>query len=179
MPAAFTRSQLRRLGENNARAAANAAALTSGLEDLPGVRPPHVPADRTHTFQKYRVRLDPVAMGLDVEPVRLRNLMLRALRAEGVEAVLWHTTPLPAYPLFQQRTGYGGHFPWTVPPASRDVCYDADGYPEATRLLEDSLLIGSERYPLAGQDASLMPYVIAAFRKVYAGLEELVASDLA
>jgi dTDP-4-amino-4,6-dideoxygalactose transaminase len=177
MPAAFTRSQLRRLDENNARAASNAALLTEGLKDLPGIQPPHVPADRTHTFQKYRVRLDPVQMGLDIEPQRLRNVLLRALRAEGVEAVLWHTTPLPAYPLFQQRAGYGGQFPWTVPPAGRDISYDAQTYPEATRLLDGSLLLGSERYPLAGQDASVMPYVVAAVKKVYAALDELVAAE--
>jgi hypothetical protein len=116
-------------------------------------------------------------MGLDIDPVRLRNLVMRALRAEGVEAVLWHTTPLPAYPVFQQRTGYGGQFPWTVPPASRDISYDAQAYPEATRLLQDSILLGSERYPLAGQDASVMPYVVAAVHKVYEALETLVASE--
>jgi hypothetical protein len=136
-----------------------------------------VPADRTHTFQKYRVRLNPAEMGLDIDPVRLRNLMLRALRAEGVEAVLWHTTPLPAYPVFQQRKGYGGSFPWTVPPASRDITYNSEAYPEATRLLNDSLLLGSERYPLAGQDASVMPYVVAAVRKVYGALDALVAAE--
>jgi perosamine synthetase len=177
MPAAFTRSQLRRLDESNARAVANAAILTAALNDLPGMLPPHVPADRTHTFQKYRVRLNPAQMGLDVEPQRLRNVMLRALRAEGVEAVLWHTTPLPAYPLFQQRVGYGGQFPWTVPPASRDITYDASAYPEATALLNDSLLLGSERYPLAGQDPSVMEYVVTAVRKVYAALDELVAAE--
>jgi perosamine synthetase len=177
MPAAFTRSQLRRLDENNARAASNAAILTEGLKDLPGIQPPHVPADRTHTFQKYRVRLYPEQMGLDIDPQRLRNMLLRALRAEGVEAVLWHTTPLPAYPLFQQRTGYGGQFPWTVPPASRDITYDPNAYPEATSLLHGSLLLGSERYPLSGQDATVMTYVLEAVHKVYAGLEELVAAE--
>jgi perosamine synthetase len=177
MPAAFTRSQLRRLDESNARAVANAAILTEALDHLPGVLPPYVPADRTHTFQKYRVRLDPARIGLDIEPQRLRNVMLRALRAEGVEAVLWHTTPLPAYPLFQQRVGYGGQFPWTVPPASRDITYDAAAYPEATALLNDSLLLGSERYPLAGQDSSVMQYVVAAVQKVYAALDELVAAE--
>jgi perosamine synthetase len=177
MPAAFTRSQLRRLDSYNERAVANASQLTAALQELPGVHPPFVPADRTHTFQKYRVRLDPAEMGLDVDPTRVRNLMLRALRAEGVEAVLWHTSPLPAYPLFQQRAGYGGHFPWTVPPAGREIAYDADAYPQATRLLNDSLLIGSERYPLAGQDTSVMPYVVAAVKKVYDALDTLVASE--
>lgn len=178
MPAAFTRSQLRRLDESNARAQANAAILTEGIKDLPGVQPPYVPADRTHVFQKYRVRLDPARMGLDVAPRRLRDSMLRALRAEGVEAVLWHTTPLPAYPVFQQRAGFGGRFPWTMPPASRDITYDPHAYPEATRLLDDSILLGSERYPLAGQDASVMPYVVAAFHKVYHALDTLVAAEL-
>ncbi len=177
MPAAFTRSQLRRLDENNARAAANAAILTAGLRDLPGIRPPFVPDDRTHTFQKYRLRLDPAAMGLDADPLRLRNAMLRALRAEGVEAVLWHTTPLPAYPLFQQRAGYGSQFPWTVPPASRDITYDAAAYPEATSLLNDSLLLGSERYPLAGQDSSVMSYVVDAVRKVHGAVDSLLAAE--
>ncbi len=114
-------------------------------------------------------------MGLDIIPRELRNLMLLALRAEGVEAVLWHTTPLPAYPLFQDRAGYGGEFPWTMPPADRDVHYDPRAYPEATRLLDDSLLLGSEHYPLCGQDASVMPYVVEAVHKVYAARADLVA----
>jgi perosamine synthetase len=179
MPAAFTRSQLRRLDESNGRAIANAAALTEALSRYPGVRPPHVPDGYVHTFQKYRVRLDPTAMGLDIPPVRLRNLLLHALRAEGVEAVLWHTTPLPAYPLFQERTGYGGHFPWTMSPASREITYDATAFPVATALLNDSLLIGSERYPLCGQEPEVMPYVVAGIHKVFGALEELVAAELA
>jgi perosamine synthetase len=178
MPAAFTRSQLRRLDESNQRAAANAALLTKALNDIPGVQPPHVPADRTHTFQKFRVRLDPAAMGVDLTEQQLRNMLLRALRAEGVEAVLWHTTALPAYPLFQERTGYGGHFPWTVPPMSREIAYDANGYPEATKLLDCSLLIGSEHFPLCGQEPGVMDFVIAGIHKVFAGLDELVAAEI-
>jgi hypothetical protein len=134
-----------------------------------------VPEDRTHVFQKYRVRLHPEEMGLRTDYKTIRDRMLLALRAEGVEAVLWHTTPLPAYPLFQQRTGFGGAFPWTVPPASRDVTYDSAAYPEATRLLDCSILIGSERNPLCGQDEDLMDHYLAAFHKVYAELEELLA----
>jgi dTDP-4-amino-4,6-dideoxygalactose transaminase len=175
LPAAFARSQLHRLDEANARAARNAARLTAGLSGLPGVHPPHVPEDRTHVFQKYRVRLHPEEMGLAVDDKALRDGMLLALRAEGVEAVLWHTTPLPAYPVFQQRAGFGGHFPWTVPPASREITYDPNGYPEATRLLNCSLLIGSERHPLCGQHEDLMDEYIAAFHKVYHALDEVLA----
>jgi perosamine synthetase len=175
LPAAFARSQLHRLDEANARAARNAARLTAGLAGLPGVHPPYVPEDRTHVFQKYRLRLHPEEMGLSVDDKTVRDRMLLALRAEGVEAVLWHTTPLPAYPVFQQRAGFGGAFPWTVPPAGRDITYDPAAYPQATRLLDCSLLIGSERHPLCGQDADLMDEYIAAFHKVYHALEEVLA----
>ncbi len=178
LPAAFARSQLHRLDENNARAAANAARLSAGLRDLLGVHPSAVPADRTHVFQKYRVRLHPQEMGLDVDPVTLRDRMLMALRAEGVEAVLWHTTPLPAYPVFQQHVGYGGEFPWSVPPAGRRVAYEPQDYTEASRLLECSLLLGSERYPLCGQDGAVMEHYVAAVQKVYAAREALL-SDVA
>jgi dTDP-4-amino-4,6-dideoxygalactose transaminase len=178
LPAAFARSQLRRLDDNNARAARNAARLTDGLAGLRGVHPPHVPEDRTHVFQKYRVRLHPEEMGLKADDVTVRDRVLLALRAEGVEAVLWHTTPLPAYPLFQQRTGFGGgRIPWAVPPADRDVVYDPADYAEATRLLNCSVLLGSERHPLCAQDEQVMDYYIAAFHKVYNTLDALVADD--
>lgn len=175
LPAAFARSQLHRLDETNGRAARNAARLTAGLADLPGVQPPHVPDDRTHVFQKYRVRLHPDEMGLEVDPLALRDRMLLALRAEGVEAVLWHTTPLPAYPVFRQHVGYGGAFPWTVPPAGRPITYEPQDYAEASRLLDCSLLLGSEHYPLCGQDEEVMDYYIAAVHKVYAALDELLS----
>ncbi len=177
LPAAFARSQLQRLDENNARAARNAARLSAGLAGLAGVHPPQVPPDRTHVFQKYRIRLHPGEMGLQVDAVTLRDRMLLALRAEGVEAVLWHTTPLPAYPVFQQRAGFGGGFPWTVPPAGRSIAYDPQDYVESSRLLDCSLLLGSEHYPLCGQDEEVMDYYIAAVRKVHAALDELLSDQ--
>lgn len=177
LPAAFARSQLHRLDEANARAARNAARLTAGLDGLKGVQPPHVPADRTHVFQKYRLRLHPEELGVTADAITVRDRVLLALRAEGVEAVLWHTTPLPAYPVFQQRAGYGGGFPWTVPPAGRPISYDPAAYPQATRLLDCSILLGSERHPLCAQDESLMDDYVAAFHKVYNALEEVLADD--
>lgn len=176
LPAAFARSQLRRLDESNARAARNAARLTAGLNGLPGVHPPSAPDDRTHVYQKYRLRLHPDEMGLQVDPVTLRDRVLLALRAEGVEAVLWHTTPLPAYPVFKEHAGFGGEFPWTVPPADRRITYDPTDYVEAGRLLDCSLLLGSERYPLCGQDEERMDEYVAAFHKVYAALDDVLSA---
>ncbi|MCL6643555.1 MAG: nitroreductase family protein, partial [Dehalococcoidia bacterium] len=77
----------------------------------PGLVPPHVPADRTHVYHKYRLRLDPAALGLRVAPAAFRDRLLAALRAEGVEVVLWQTLPLPAHPVFQEFLANGRRIP--------------------------------------------------------------------
>jgi perosamine synthetase len=129
MTAAFARSQLQRLGETTARSQRNAARLGERLGLLAGVEPPMVPADRTHVFHKYRVRLDPERAGLSLAPLALRDRLLEALRAEGTEAVLWQTAPLPAHLLFASR----------------------ERYPNAEAALDSTLLIGSQSYPLFAQ----------------------------
>ncbi len=102
LSSALARSQLRRLDEYNATAQANGAILTEGLSKLRGVLPPYVPDDRTSVYHKYRVRLDPAALGFDGEATELRDRVVRALRAEGLEAVLWQVHPLPANPAFRR-----------------------------------------------------------------------------
>jgi perosamine synthetase len=175
LPAAFARSQLTHLDDANARAIRNAGRLTEALTGFAGLVPPAVPGDRVSTFQKYRLRLDPVQLGLDVDARDFRDRVVMALRAEGVEAVLWHTQPVPAYPLFQEHRGYGGtDFPWTVPPASRHVDYDLGQYRETQRLLDGSILIGSEGKPLAAQDAGLIDDYVAAIVAVMSAAPELV-----
>lgn len=88
-----------------------------------------MPPDRTHVFHEYRVRLDPERAGVRLSPVALRDRLLEALRAKGVEAVLWQTAPLPAHPLFASR----------------------ERYPNAAGALESTLIIGSQSYPLFAQ----------------------------
>src|SRR5262249_59222519 len=100
--AAGARTQLRRLPEWNANALANAELLTRRLRELPGVTPPAVPGDRLPAFHKYRVQLDASKVGVDAPPVRVRDAVLAALRAEGCEAVLWQTRPVPGQTLFQR-----------------------------------------------------------------------------
>jgi len=171
IPAAIARAQLRRLPDFNRNAAANAAALTARLSALPGVTPPSCPADRTHVYHKYRVRLDPEALGVDLPPARLRDRVLLALRAEGVEAGLWLTQPVPAMEICQRREGYGGGCPWTC--HGSDVRYASDGYPRTAALLADSVVIGSQSYPLFPQPRALMSQYADAFEKVMARVADL------
>jgi dTDP-4-amino-4,6-dideoxygalactose transaminase len=145
---ALARAQLTRLVETTARARRNGARLTARLAALPGVTPPAIPDDRTHVFHKYRVSLDPAAAGLRLSRRALCERMLDALRAEGVEAVLWQQVPLPSHPLF----------------ASKEL------YPGATAALEASLIIGSQSYPLFAQPLDVVDGWADAFERVWRSL---------
>jgi perosamine synthetase len=148
LTSALARSQLRRLDETTARSRANAARLGERLARLPGVEPPVVPADRTHVFHKYRVRLDPGGAGLALTPQALRDRTLEALRAEGVEAVLWQTAPLPSHPLFGS----------------------PERYPNAAGVLACSLVIGSQSYPVFAQPPEVIDAWADGFERVWSGL---------
>lgn len=154
--AALARSQLKRLRLTTERGRGNAARLTARLSELPGIRAPFVPEDRTHVFHKYRVRLDPEEAGLSLEAGGFRDLVLRALRAEGVEAVLWQTRPLPHHPVFASR----------------------EPFPEAEAALETSFIVGSQSYPLFAQPPAVVDSWADAFEKVWANLDLLAARGL-
>jgi dTDP-4-amino-4,6-dideoxygalactose transaminase len=142
---AIARAQLEQLGVTTGRAQRNAERLSARLRALPGVEPPHVPPDRTHVFHKYRVRLDPVAAGIALAPRALRDRTLEALRAEGVEAVLWQTATLPVHPLFA----------------------DPEPYPNATVALDSSLVIGSQSYPLFAQPPEVVESWAEGFERTW------------
>ena len=148
MTCAFARSQLTRLHETTERARRNGARLTARLGALPGVIAPAIPDDRTHVFHKYRVQVDPDAAGLRLSRRAIVDRLLDALRAEGVEAVLWQQVPLPAHPLFGSR----------------------EDYPGATRALEASLIIGSQSYPLFAQPLDVVDAWGDAFERVWRSL---------
>jgi dTDP-4-amino-4,6-dideoxygalactose transaminase len=156
IPAAIARAQLRRLEGFNANAAANAAVLGERLRALPGFVPPACPEDRTHVFHKYRVRLDREPLGLAMGPRRLRDLVVRALRAEGVEVRLWMDRPLSELPVFRS----AGAAP-------------AD-HPVTRALLEDSFVVGSQTFPLYPQPRALVTQYADAFEKVWENLPDLL-----
>jgi dTDP-4-amino-4,6-dideoxygalactose transaminase len=148
LTAALARSQLSRLAETTVRSRRNAARLTERLARLAGGEPPRVPPDRTHVFHKYRVRLDPGRAGLRLGPAALRDRALEALRAEGVEAVLWQTAPLPAHPLFASGARY----------------------PNAEAALASTLVIGSQSYPLFAQSLEVVDAWADGFERAWKAL---------
>jgi perosamine synthetase len=175
LPAAFARSQLKRLSRYNAIAQQNAQYLTGELSKIRGVIPPYVPSDRTSVYHKYRVRFDPDALGLTIPTTDFRQRLLEALEAEGVAVTIWHVTPMTSFPLFQKLDeGYGKGCPWSCPYYDREIEYNPDEYPEAIRLLDTSLVINDEPHPIYIQDIELMGYYASAVRKVFENLDELL-----
>jgi dTDP-4-amino-4,6-dideoxygalactose transaminase len=160
LSAAVARSQLRRLEHWNAQALASAQLLTQALRALPGVTPPEVPADRVPAFHKYRVQLDATKLGVDAPPATVRDAMLRALRAEGCEVVLWQTKAVPGQTLFQKMGA----------PA-----YDLARYPVTRDILDRSLVLFSQTYPLAPQPRPVVEAYAETFARVWTRLPEVLA----
>lgn len=148
LPAAFALSQLERLDERNANGIRNAERLSTLLNDVPGVLPPHCPPGYVHTYHKYRARISPAKMGFgNVHPVEFRDKFLRAIRAEGVSATLWHTIPMPLFEMFNGQ-------------------YTRDDFPASCNLLDSSIVICEESKHIAAQSVELMHYYARAIEKV-------------
>ncbi len=173
MPSAFARSQLTRLDAVNAQARANGEALTRRLAGVAGVETPYVPPECEAVYHKYRVRLHPEALDLPFRGPAFRDLVQKALQAEGVDAVTWLSAPLPAHPIFQVREGYGRGYPWTV--AHADYRYRVEDYPRTQALIDNSLVICAELAPIYCQPAALIAQYGDAIEKVLGQRDGLLA----
>jgi dTDP-4-amino-4,6-dideoxygalactose transaminase len=176
MMAAFARAQLARLPERTERCQRNAERLSRALAELPGVSPPRPPPGRSSVHHKYRVHLDPGAAGLDASPERLRDSLLRALRAEGLEVVFWQSVALPAQTVFQKRDPRDG-FPQPLDGGADLVTnYDPRRYPRTQSLLSASLVLFSQSCPLIAQPDEVVDRYAEAFRRVWEHRQVLVES---
>jgi perosamine synthetase len=172
--AAFARAQLARLPEVTARAQANAQRLSRVLAELPGVLPPVFGSDRSSVHHKFRVRLDPQAAGVDLSPVALRDAMLRALRAEGLEVVLWQTGPLVSQRIFQTRQGFGDGWPWSTDRETDFASqYNPNRFPNTQALLDGSVVLFSQSCPLIAQSSEVVDCYAEAFARVWDQRKEL------
>ena len=98
---------------------------------------------------------------------------MAALKAEGVDTVLWQTIPIPAQPLFQLKQGYGRGCPWNCAHYQGKADYDVGKYPETVKLLENSLVICSEIHPIYVQPLELIKYYADALHKVFENIEKV------
>ena len=173
MPAAYARSKLTRLDADNLVRQTNAKYLTEGLAGLPGVITPYVPADRTSVYHYYRIRFDPKALGLSMDPGEFRARVQKALQAEGVDAKRWQTRPVQKQTLFLRKIGYGYGCPWNCPHSSgKPVVYSEEDYRVTEQILADSIVLYDPLFPPNGTD--VMDRYIAAFKKLWENMDEVL-----
>ncbi|HIE51662.1 MAG TPA: DegT/DnrJ/EryC1/StrS family aminotransferase [Armatimonadetes bacterium] len=166
LQAAFARSQLKRLPEMTAARVRNCNYLTEHLREMPGLEPPYVPPDRTHSYFFYVLRVKPERAGVDLPPAAFRDALIKVLRAEGVPVQRWQTVPVPGQSLFQFRDGYGKGCPWSCPYARPGIEYHPEDYPQAQRLIEEFLCLGHSGGGLGPPNGlDLMERYVAAFHK--------------
>jgi perosamine synthetase len=177
MMAAFGRAQLAKLRDRTERCQRNADRLARTLGELPGITPPRIPAGRTSVHHKFRVHLDPERAGVKLSPPQLRDATINALRAEGLEVVLWQSVPLSAQTIFQKRATHGEGHDRAHPGSGTDLAtnYDPARYPRTTRLLEGSLVLFSQSCPLIAQDDAIVDRYAEAFTRVWQHREELAS----
>jgi dTDP-4-amino-4,6-dideoxygalactose transaminase len=173
MSSAFARAQLAHLDERNARRRAHCERLSQRLRQLPGVYPPHVPADRTHVYHIYRLRLDPHEAGVDLPAAEFRDRVRQALAAEGVPCSQWIDAQAgPLYPLLQLQEGFGKGWPWALHPTKPE--YRIEAFPEAKRFLETTVELS--RVALA-RSPEAIDRIADAFTRVWEHLDEVVALE--
>ena len=97
--------QLKKLDEFNQRRVDNAAYITEGLKDVPGLTLPAVMPGCKHTFHLYPVRIDPQVYGMAKD-----DFVYAMLHERGVK-VGTHYIPLHWTTAFQKRGYCRGQFP--------------------------------------------------------------------
>ena len=153
----------------------NGEYLSEHLGKIKGLIPFYVPSDRTCVYYKYRLRFDPDVLNLKIPAVQFRDRLLRALQAEGAQVTLWHTDPMPAFPVFQTLDGYGKGCPWSCPFWGKQIQYRKEDYPQSVRALETTLIVNTEPYHICVQDLEVQASYVEAFHKVFDNLDELLA----
>jgi len=96
---------------------------------------------------------------------------MRALRAEGLEVVMWQADPLPAQPVFADNAKR-----WALESGtSLSSNYDAARYPNTQKLLDGSVVLFSQSCPLIAQTAGLVDRYAEAFARVWSERHVLIA----
>ncbi|MGY0465361.1 DegT/DnrJ/EryC1/StrS family aminotransferase [Kitasatospora sp. cg17-2] len=96
--AAYTASQLERLDEYHAARRANVEAFLARLRPLEGLTCPSEPDGYEHAWHILRFVVDFERVLPGLEPGAARNLLMRALRAEGMPVTRYQMMPLADQP---------------------------------------------------------------------------------
>ncbi len=158
--AAVGRAQLQKLDRVNEWRNANYHILVDKLSALPGITAPHVPNDVGFICHVAGFLYDSEETGLE------RDLLVAALKAEGVPVGTGYTRTMYENPTFIRKIAYAGGAPWDTL-AGDAVTYAAGQCPVAEGLLYEKFLwLYHIAHPSTAED---MSDIALAFAKVLAG----------
>lgn len=164
--AAIASVQLRKLQGRVESRQRIASELNAGFSGLRGVTIPKVHPGATHVYYVYGLTLDVKSIGVP------RESLVKALRAEGVPALVVGYQNLHLLPLFRHKIAYGKKgFPWSSSYCTSDVQYGPGLCPIAETLHNETFLgINICMNELPSADVAL---IVEAFRKVWSQLDQL------
>lgn len=152
--------QLDRLEAQTRTRDENGRALASRLSAIPGLHPQaRSAACVRHSYHLFMLRMD-AAFGVS------RDLVARALEAEGIPCSAGYGYPLPDQPLFRNKA-FGPY----VPDAARALDYSQAHCPNADRLCRDQALWLGQNLLLGSRDD--VEDIARAFEKIYAHRDAL------
>ena len=158
--------QLKKLSDLVLTRAKAADFLTKQLSDLPGVLLPQILPGNTHVYYVYPIILDIQKIGVS------RNMIVEALKAEGLEGVFGGYANVHRLPLYQKKIAYGSKgFPWVEGVCHRNIDYDVGICPIAEKL-HDETFLGIEMCLFDWTENEIV-LAADAFRKVWSNLDEL------
>lgn len=169
LTSALARSRLRYLNGINEHGFYNAMLLNKILADIPSVAVQKIPEACAATFYKYRIRIN-----LPNADKNLRDRVSLALRAEDVDVTMWQQEPLPSLPVFKRLSGYGYGCPWDHSDRSDFRKNYEEDYPATKTLLDTSLVICSESYPIFCQPPEVIEYYGLGIKKVFENIDEIL-----
>jgi dTDP-4-amino-4,6-dideoxygalactose transaminase len=158
--------QLKKLKELVTTRQQAAERLAEGLKDLTGLRLPIINDDCTHVYYVFPLIVNVDKLGVS------RDLIIRALEAEGVSGLASGYVNIHLLPMYQKKIAYGSHgFPWTLREARQNINYTKGICPVAEELHEKTF-IGFQMclHELSSNDIDL---IVSAFRKVWENLDDL------
>lgn len=140
------------------------------LSSLRGLTTPFLMPNCTHAYYVYPMVLDTVQLGVK------REILVKALQAEGVTGLANGYQNVHLLPLFQKKVAYGSNgFPWTSDICHRNVSYEKGICPVAERLHDETYLgFAMCLHDLSDSDVDL---IAQAFCKVWGKLDVLKTVD--
>jgi dTDP-4-amino-4,6-dideoxygalactose transaminase len=170
LTAAFGRAQLTRLNEYLAWQKENVQQLAGLLRGVPYLVLPTEPPGHEHNWYNYVIRFDMEALGHAADAAPFRDKIVRGLRAEGVETVVWQRFILPRMTVFQAKNAYGRGAPWSSPHA-QPVDYSLEQYPVAQKHCDThTCLVQTLRKP---NGSDMMEMIAEAWWKVMSRVQDL------